>query len=60
MVMKKKDNRNKPHHSEHLTIWFSQSVPHHTKCIINTELRHLQFQRYNSAVFTNIAVNLNL
>ena len=24
MVMKTKDNRNKPHHSEHLSIWFSQ------------------------------------
>ena len=32
MVMKTKDNRNKPHHSERLSIWFSQS-----KCIMNTK-----------------------
>ena len=37
MVMKTKDNRNKPHHSEHLSIWFSQSVQHRTKCIISKE-----------------------
>ena len=36
MVMKTKDNRNKPHHSERLSIWYSQSVQHRTKCIINT------------------------
>ena len=60
MVMKTKDNRNKPHHSEHLSIWFSQSVQHRTKCTMNTELRHLHFQRYNPAVFTNTAINLNL
>ena len=58
-VMKTKDNRNKPHHSEHLSIWFSQSVQHRTKCIMNTELRHLHFQRYDPAVFTNTAINLN-
>ena len=57
--MKTKDNRNKPHHSEHLSIWFSQSVQHRTKCIMNTELRHLHFQRYDPAVFTNTAINLN-
>ena len=37
MVMKTKDNPNKPHHSEHLSIWFSQSVQHHTRCIMNTK-----------------------
>ena len=58
-VMKTKDNRNKPHHSEHLSIWFSQSVQHRTKCIMNTELRHLHFQRYDLAIFTNTALNLN-
>ena len=60
MLMKTRNNRNKPHHSEHLSIWFSQSVQHHTKCIMNTELRHLHFQRYNPAVFTNTAINSNL
>ena len=60
MAMKTKDNRNKPHHSEHLSIWFSQSVQHRTKCIMNTELRHLHFQRYNPAVFTNAATKLNI
>ena len=60
MVMKTKDDRNKPHHSEHLSIWFSQSVQHRTKCIMNTELRHLHFQRYSPAVFTNTAINLSL
>ena len=58
-VMKTKDNRNKPHHSEHLSIWFSQSVQQRTKCIMNTELRHLHFQRYDPAVFKNTAINLN-
>ena len=48
MVMKTKDNRNKQHHSEHLSIWFSQSVQHRTKCIMNTELRHLHFQKSNT------------
>ena len=57
MVMKTKDNHNKPRHSEHLSIWFSQSVQHCTKCIMNTELRHLHFQRYHPAVFTNTATN---
>ena len=37
MVMKTKDNRNRPHHSEHLSIWFPQSVQHRTKCIMNTK-----------------------
>ena len=37
MVMKTKDNRNKPHHSERLSIWFSQSVQHRTKSIMNTK-----------------------
>ena len=60
MAMKTKDNGNKPHHSEHLSIWFLQSVQHCTKCIMNTELRHLHFQRYNPAVFTNTAITLNL
>ena len=50
-VMKTKDNRNKPHHSEHPSIWFSQSVQHRTKCIMNTELRHLHFQRYDPDAF---------
>ena len=50
MVMKTKDNRNKPHYSEHLSIWFSQSVQHGTKCIMNTELRHLHFQKSNTGV----------
>ena len=60
MVVKTKNNRNKPHHSEHLSIWFSQSVQHHTKCIMNKELRHLHFQRYNPVVFTNTAISVNL
>ena len=55
MVIKRKDNHNKPHHSEHLSTWFSQSVQHRRKCIMNTELRHLHFQRYNNA---NTAINL--
>ena len=55
MVMKTKDNRNMHHHSEHLNIWFPQSVQHRRKCIMNTELRHLHFQRYNDA---NTAINL--
>ena len=50
MVMKTKDNRNKPHHSEHLSIWFSQSVQHRTKCIMTTELRHLHFRKSNTGV----------
>ena len=50
MVMKTKDNRNKPHHSEHLSICFSQSVQHRKKCIMNTELRHLHFQKSNTGV----------
>ena len=58
-VMETKDNRNEPHHSEHLSIWFSQSVQHRTKCIMNRELRHLHCQRYDPAVFTNAAINLN-
>ena len=37
MVMKTKDNRNKPHQSEHLTIWLSHSVHHRTKCTMNTK-----------------------
>ena len=57
--MKTNDNRNKPHHSEHLSIWFCASVQHRTKCIMNTEFRHLHFQRYDPAVFTNTAINLN-
>ena len=60
MVMKTKDNRNKPHHLEHLSIWFSQSVQHRTKCIMNAKLRHLHSQRYFPAAFTNTAINLNL
>ena len=60
MVMKTKDNRNKLHHSEHLSMWFSQSVQHRTNGIMITELRYLHFQRYNPAVFTNTAKNLNL
>ena len=60
MVMKTKDNRNKPDHSEDLSIWFSQLVQHRTKCLMNTELSHLHFKRYNPAVFTNTAINLNL
>ena len=59
MVMKTKDNRNKPDHSEDLSIWFSQSVQHRTKCVMDTELRHLHFKRYNPAVFTNTAITLN-
>ena len=59
MVMKTKDNRNNLHHSEHLSIWFSQSVQHRTKCMMNTEIRHLHLQRYNPAVLTNTAINLN-
>ena len=39
MVMKAKDNRKKLHHSEHLSIWFSQSVQHRTKCRMNTEAK---------------------
>ena len=54
MVMKTKDNRNKPHNSEHLSIWFSQSVQHRRKCIMNTELRHLHFHRCKNA---NTAIN---
>ena len=60
MLMKTKDNRNKLHHSERLSIWFSQSVLHRTKCIMSTEVRHLHFQKSNPAVFTNTAINLNL
>ena len=60
MVMKTKDNRNKPHHSEHPSIWLSQSVQHRTKCTMKTELRHLHFQRCNPAVFTNTAIYLDL
>ena len=37
MVMETKDNRNKPQHSEHLSIWFSQSVQQRTKSIMNTK-----------------------
>ena len=54
MVMKTKDNRNKPHHSEHLSIWFSQSVQHRTRCIMNTEVRHLHFQKSNAGVKNSI------
>ena len=54
MVMKTKDNRNKPHHSEHLSIWFSQSVQNPRKCIMNTELRHLHFQKSNTGVKKSI------
>ena len=39
MVMKTKNNCNKPHQSEHLTIWFSQSVQHRTKYIMNTKTK---------------------
>ena len=52
MVMTTKDNCNKPHHSENLSIWFSQSVQHYRKCIMNTELGHQHFQKYNPAIFT--------
>ena len=56
MVMQTKDNRNKPHHSEHLSIWFSQSVQHHTKCRMNTELRHLHFQKSNTGVKNSMQI----
>ena len=49
MVMKTKANRNKLRQSEHPSIWFSQSVQHGRTCKMNTELRHLHFQRYNNA-----------
>ena len=60
MVMKTKDNRRKPQHCEHLSILSSEPVQHCTKCTMNTEVRHLHLQRYNPAVFTNTAINLNL
>ena len=54
MLMKTKDNRNKPQHSEHVSIWFSQSLHLRTKCIMNTELRHLHFQKSNTGVKNSI------
>ena len=41
IVMKTMDNRNKPHQSEHLSIWFFQSVQHCTKCITNTKKKSI-------------------
>ena len=48
MIIKTKDNRNEPHHSERLSIWFSQSVQHRTKCVMNTKT--------NTAFGTKLAI----
>ena len=54
MVVKTNDNHSKPHHSEHLNSWFSQSVQHRTKCIMNTDLRHLHFEKSTTGVKSSI------
>ena len=49
MVMKIKDDHNKPHHSEKLSISFSQSVQHRTRCIMNTK-KNTVFGKKNLAI----------
>ena len=45
MIMKTKDNCKRPQHSERLSILFSPSVQHRTKCIMNTKNNSLFIKR---------------